>query len=78
MNSEKENKKEGNSSGAAGKHEHPLPQEISKKQQEINEAAHEQAEHDMEEDPDISIHSPNDDLDEGEFARLGEDETDLV
>ncbi len=78
MNSDKVNKKGGNSSGAAGKHEHPLPQEISKKQHEINEAAHEQAEHDIQEDPDLSAHSPNDDLDEGELARLGEDETDLV
>ena len=30
------------------------------------------------EDADLSIHSPNDDLDEGETARLGEDKTDLV
>ena len=37
------------------------------------EKAHEQAEHDIDEDPDFSIHSPNDDLDEGETARLGED-----
>jgi hypothetical protein len=41
-------------------------------------AAHDQAEHDIEQDPDLSIHSPNDDLDEGETARLGEDKTDLV
>lgn len=31
----------------------------------------------IEEDADLSIHSPNDDLDEGETARLGED-TDLI
>jgi len=41
-------------------------------------AAHEQAEKDISDDPDLSIHSPNDDLDEGETARLGEDKTDLV
>ena len=41
-------------------------------------AAFEQAEKDIEQDPDLSIHSPNDDLDEGETARLGEDKTDLV
>ena len=41
-------------------------------------AAHEQAEEDIQRDPDLSIHSPNDDLDEGETARLGEDRTDLV
>ncbi|MGN6617699.1 MAG: hypothetical protein ACTHJ5_11045 [Ilyomonas sp.] len=40
--------------------------------------AHEQADEDISKDADLSIHSPNDDLDEGETARLGEDETDLV
>lgn len=40
--------------------------------------AHEQAEKDIEQDPDLSLHSPNDDLDEGEIARLGEDKTDLT
>jgi hypothetical protein len=34
--------------------------------------AHDQAERDIEQDADLSIHSPNDDLDEGESARLGE------
>lgn len=41
-------------------------------------AAYEQAEQDIEQDPDLSIHSPNDDLDEAETARLGEDKTDLI
>lgn len=41
-------------------------------------AAHDQAEKDIEKDPDLSIHSPNDDLDEGETARLGEDKTDMI
>jgi len=41
-------------------------------------AAHEQADKDIEQDADLSIHSPNDDLDEGETARLGEDTTDIV
>ena len=41
-------------------------------------AAHDQAEKDIEEDADLSIHSPNDDLDEGETARLGEDKTDMI
>lgn len=40
--------------------------------------AHIQAEKDIEQDPDLSIHSPNDDLDEGETARLGEDTTDII
>jgi hypothetical protein len=61
-----------------GRHEHPLPQEISSEQKALNEEAHDDAIHDIEEDPDLSVHSPNDDLDEGETARLGEDKTDLV
>jgi hypothetical protein len=63
---------------AAGKHEHPLPQEISHREKEESRSAHEEADKDIEEDADLSIHSPNDDLDEGETARLGEDTTDLV
>lgn len=61
-----------------GKHEHVLPQERLAAEQKAVEKAHEQAEHDMEEDPDLSIHSPNDDLDEGETARLGNDEIPLI
>lgn len=45
---------------------------------EDTKAAYDQAEKDIEKDADLSIHSPNDDLDEGESARLGEDKTDLV
>lgn len=41
-------------------------------------AAHEQAEEDIQQDPDFNSHSPNDDLDEGESARLGEEKTDLI
>ena len=41
-------------------------------------AAHDQAEDDIQQDAELSSHSPNDDLDEGETARLGEDKTDLV
>ena len=40
--------------------------------------AREEALGDIEQDADLSIHSPNDDLDEGETARLGEDKTDLI
>ena len=40
--------------------------------------AHEEAINDIEQDPDFSMQSPNDDLDEGETARLGEDKTDIV
>lgn len=42
------------------------------------EQAHDAAEHDIAEDPDFSKRSKNDDLDEGESARLGEDNTGLI
>jgi hypothetical protein len=42
------------------------------------ERAHRQAERDISADPEFSAHSPNDDLDEGETARLGEDTTGLI
>lgn len=60
-----------------GQHEHPLSHEISDKQRKLNEAAHNEADRDMENDAELTASSPNDDLDEGETARLGED-TDLV
>ena len=41
-------------------------------------AAHEVAEKDMEDDAEFTASSPNDDLDEGETARLGEEHTDLI
>ena len=41
-------------------------------------AAHEQADKDMEDDKEFTASSPNDDLDEGETARLGEEKTDLI
>jgi hypothetical protein len=56
-----------------GRHEHPLPHEISDEQRKLNESAHEEAERDMEADAELTASSPNDDLDEGETARLGED-----
>ncbi|GAA4751498.1 hypothetical protein [Flavisolibacter ginsenosidimutans] len=69
---EPRNQKE-NSSSQQGHHEYPLKQEISPAQQKLNEAAHTEAEKDIEDDVELSAHSPNDDLDEGESARLGED-----
>ena len=59
-------------------HEHPLPSEISDEQKIQAAAAHDEAEKDMEMDAELSAHSPNDDLDEGETARLGENSTDPV
>lgn len=70
-------KKTGSTPSQTGQHEHPLPQEISKSQKKRNEAAHDSAEKDMQEDAELTASSPNDDLDEGETARLGE-ETDLI
>ena len=61
-----------------GKHEHPLRQEISEKDKEIAESAREEAMDDIDQDPDLGIHSPNDDLDEGETARLGEDTSPII
>ena len=40
---------------------------------DVTDNAREEAMGDIEEDADLSTHSPNDDLDEGETARLGED-----
>jgi hypothetical protein len=42
------------------------------------EKAHRQAERDISADPEFSAYSPNDDLDEGETARLGEEKTGLI
>lgn len=61
-----------------GHHENPLPGEISPVQRKRNSNAHQEAEKDMLDDADLTAHSPNDDLDEGESARLGEENTDLV
>ncbi len=47
------------------------------KKEHVKEAR-EQADEDIEKDADLSIHSPNDDLDEGETARLGEDVNDII
>ncbi len=60
------------------RHENPLPQEIDQQQKQQVEAAHNEAMHDIEEDAELSAHHPNDDLDEGETARLGEGENPLI
>ncbi|HEU4901514.1 MAG TPA: hypothetical protein VFT06_01955 [Flavisolibacter sp.] len=71
---DKKTNKEGSPVGP-GRHEHPLPQEISNKDRKLAEAAHEAADKDMEEDAELTASSPNDDLDEGELARLGDEQT---
>lgn len=50
---------------------------VAKNDEHIKEALRE-AEKDIKQDADLSIHSKNDDLDEGELARLGEDNNGLV
>jgi hypothetical protein len=61
----------------AGKHEHPLRQEIPESAKRQAADAHRQADRDMEDDAELTASNPNDDLDEGETARLGE-RTDLI
>lgn len=61
-----------------GRHEHPLSNEISKPDKEKAIQARQEAENDINEDAELSAHSPNDDLDEGETARLGEDTSDMI
>ncbi len=53
------------------------PRQDIEKENENVAAAYQEASKDIEEDPDLSISSPNDDLDEAESARLGE-KTDLI
>ncbi len=51
------------------------------KSQDLNEHvqdAYRQAEKDIANDADLSIHSPNDDLDEGETARLGDGKNGMI
>lgn len=60
------------------RHRHPLAGEISPEQRRRNSEAHQQAEEDLVDDAEFTAHGKNDDLDEGESARLGEDKTDLI
>jgi hypothetical protein len=73
-----ESRKANSNKNQQGKHEHPLPQEISRQEKEKAIRAHDEAEKDMNEDAELTAHSPNDDLDEGETARLGEDTGDII
>ena len=58
--------------GGQSRHENPLGHEISRDEKRKAAIARVKAEKDIEDDPEFSAHSPNDDLDEGESARLGE------
>ena len=53
-------------------HENPLPGDITPEQRKENANALRQAGKDMNNDAEFTAHSKNDDLDEGETARLGE------
>jgi hypothetical protein len=59
-------------------HENPLPGEITPRQKKANADALQQADKDMNNDAGFTAPSKNDDLDEGEMARLGEDKNDLI
>lgn len=65
-------------SNKKGTHENPLPGEINSQEKKQNSSALRQADKDINNDPEFTAHSKNDDLDEGESARLGEEKTDLV
>jgi len=58
-------------------HENPLPGDITPQQRKENANALQQADKDMSNDAEFIAHTKNDDLDEGETARLGEDKNDL-
>jgi hypothetical protein len=73
MKSSNKSKKPGKS-----RHENPLPRQIASRQRKQNADALQQAENDMNSDAEFTAHSKNDDLDEGETARLGEENNDLV
>lgn len=70
---EPRNEADNSSTPATGKHENSLPGETSAEQKTLNESAHNQAEADMSNDAELTAGNENDDLDEGELARLGED-----
>jgi hypothetical protein len=59
-------------------HQYPLPGEISKEQKKKNTDALKEAEKNMQQDADLAARNKNDDLDEGELARLGENNTGLA
>ena len=73
-----EPRKTSNDRNQQGRHEHPLPNEISRQDKEKAIEAHNEAEKDMNEDAELTAHNPNDDLDEGETARLGEDTGEII
>ena len=59
-------------------HKTPLPGAITPQQRKENADALKQADKDMIDDAEFTAHSKNDDLDEGETARLGDGKNDLI
>lgn len=55
-----------------------MRRDLERDRREHVEQARQQADDDIASDPDMAMRSPNDDLDEGETARLGEGENGLV
>jgi hypothetical protein len=74
----KRKKETPNTRNKKGHHQYPLPGEIRADQKRRNSSAQQQADRDMIDDGEFTAHSKNDDLDEGETARLGDETTDLV
>lgn len=80
MKAKKANKKD-QQKNKEGKNKQPdaaMQRDIEADKREHVKEAREQADIDITQDADLSLHSTNDDLDEGETARLGEDITDVV
>lgn len=67
-------KKDANNANRASHHDNNRKKPGS---ENVNKA-HVQADKDIAKDAELSAHSPNDDLDESESAKLGEDENGLV
>lgn len=67
-----------NKKNKEAKQKHAEKNKEKNKEQQNTAGAYNEAQKDIEQDPDLSVHSPNDDLDEGETARLGDNKTDLV
>jgi hypothetical protein len=55
-----------------------MQRDLEANKREHVKEAREQAAADIEKDADLSVRNPNDDLDEGETARLGEDVNDVI
>jgi len=78
MTSAKDKKPTGDKNQQSQQPDLAMQRDLEADKKEHVKEAREQADADIEKDADLSIHSPNDDLDEGETARLGEDVNDII